>query len=449
MIIRNNHVPTREKFSYSLGELGSNLFWSSFNMFLMFFYTDIYGISAATVGTIFLVSRTWDVFVDGAVGIVADRTKTRWGKFRPYILWFTIPFAIMGVLTFTTPGFGYTGKTIYALVTYSLMMILYSLVMIPYNSLMGVMTPEANERNSISSLKFVFAFSGGIIVQYLTLYMVDYFGKGDKQQGYMLTMTCFSVLTMVLLLNAFAQTKERVVPINEAQNPIRTDLKDLISNFPWIIIMLSNLLVMIHIAFRTGTLIYYFKYYLHNEKLAALFMVTGSVASVVGSLLVPYFLKKVNKKHAYLILNLVAGIFSALAYFPQNNDILSIFVFYAIASLCLSSTFPILWTMLADVADYSEWKTGRRATGLIFSASGMGGKFGWSIGSAFVGWILTAIGFKANVVQNGETLHGMVLLFSIIPAVFTVFAGLLMVWYPLGNHKMKSIAADLELRNKM
>jgi glycoside/pentoside/hexuronide:cation symporter, GPH family len=444
--MNNQHVTKKEKLSYSLGELGSNLFWQSFNMFLLYFYTDIYGISAAAVGTIFLISRTWDVFADGAVGIVSDRTKTRWGSFRPYILWFAVPFSIMGVLTFTTPDFGNTGKIVYALVTYSLMMMLYSLVMIPYNSLVGVMTPSLKERNSVSSLKFVFAFTGGIIVQACTLRFVDYFGKGDRQHGYMITMAIFSAITMILLMNAFIHTKERVKPINQINSAVKTDLKDLFSNPPWIAIVISNLLVSVHFAIKSGTLLYYFKYYLNNESLAAAFMVTGTVASVIGAFLIPHVLKWIDKKHAFLLLMVSAGIFSALAYFPRPDDIAAIFIIYALGSLCLSAVFPIFWAMWADIADYSEWKNGRRATGLVFSASGMGGKFGWSIGSAFLGWILTAIGFHANIVQSPDTLKGMVLLFTIVPAVATVLAGLPMFWYTLTDSKMKDITRELEER---
>jgi glycoside/pentoside/hexuronide:cation symporter, GPH family len=441
-------VSAREKLSYSLGEFGSNLFWQSFNMFLMFFYTDIYGISAVTVGTIFLVARCWDVFADGAVGVISDRTQTRWGKFRPYILWFAIPFSVVGVLTFSTPPFGNTGKVIYALITYTLMMSLYSLVMIPYNSLLGVMSSDQKERNSISTWKFAFAFSSGIVVQYSTLRLVDLFGKGDRQTGYSLTVLFFAIITAALLIFAFYNTKERVTSVNQQNTLLKDDLKDLFANIPWVVVTIANLTMSAYLGIRLGVVMYYFKYYLDREAMAAIFMVTGTLGSLLGTLLVPLILRFISKQGAFFWLMLGSSIFTVLSYFPGPDQLIPIFLWYGLASLGLGAVFPILWTMLADAADYSEWKNGRRATGLVYSASGLCGKFGWSVGSAMLGWILGAYGFHPNQIQAAGTLSGIRLLFSIIPAAGTLVAAIIMYWYPITDAKLKEIAEAMAVRKE-
>ncbi|RPJ59208.1 MAG: MFS transporter, partial [Acidobacteria bacterium] len=254
-------VPIREKAGYALGDVASCIFWQTLGSFLLFFYTDVFGISAAAAGTMFLVTRLWDAVNDPMLGAIADRTKTRWGKFRPYLLWMAVPFGISGVLLFTTPDFGPTGKLVYAYITYNLMMMVYTAINIPYSSLLGVITSNPVERVSLSSYKFVGAFTGGLLIQAFTLPLVGYFGQGNRAVGFQYTMILYAVVAVALFVATFLSIKERVQPVAGQKSKIIDDLRDLSKNKPWIILLLLGLFTLAYVAIRNGITLYYFRYY--------------------------------------------------------------------------------------------------------------------------------------------------------------------------------------------
>ncbi|HYW97281.1 MAG TPA: glycoside-pentoside-hexuronide (GPH):cation symporter, partial [Bacteroidales bacterium] len=369
-------LPFFEKIGYSLGDTASNLFWQTFSMFLLFFYTDIFGISAAAAGTMFLVTRIWDTVNDPLMGILADRTNTRWGKFRPYLLWLAIPFGVIGVLTFITPDFSDSGKIIYAYITYSLMMMIYTAINIPYSALMGVMSPNSLERTSLSSFRFVAAFGGGLIVQGTALKLVKVTGGGNQAVGWQWTMTIFAILAAALFLTTFATTKERVRPPKTQITSLRNDLKDLFGNIPWLMLFAIGIFLLTFVSIRNGSIMYYFKYYVGDQTinlfgksysydkdvLASAFMVFGSVANIVGVLSTRFISQLFGKRRAFIILMFLTAVLTAIFYLISNNAIITMFVIQVLISLVMGPLSPMIWAMYTDTADYSEWKTGRRAT---------------------------------------------------------------------------------------
>jgi GPH family glycoside/pentoside/hexuronide:cation symporter len=431
-------------------------------MFLLFFYTDIYGISAAAAGTMFLVTRIWDTANDPLMGIISDRTSTRWGKFRPFLLWLAIPFGVIGVLTFTTPDFDETGKIIYAYITYSFMMMIYTAINIPYSALMGVMSSNSLERTSLSSFRFVAAFTGGIIVQSTALKLVNVTGGDDKELGWQLTMTIFAILAVLLFLFTFFSTRERVSPPKSQKTSLKNDLKDLFSNTPWLMLFLIGIFLLTFVSIRNGSIMYYFKYYVGEQSfslfgkeynygkdtLASAFMVFGSVANIAGVLLTRYISELMGKKKAFILLMVLTMILTAAFFVLEPSAVVPMFILQVIISLVMGPMSPIIWAMYTDTADYSEWKNGRRATGLVMSASTMAQKFGWTIGGALAGWILAAYGFEANQEQNAETLQGIRLMISIIPAICALIGAAAMFFYKLDEKTVKQIETDLNLRRE-
>jgi GPH family glycoside/pentoside/hexuronide:cation symporter len=452
----------KEKIGFSLGDCASNLFFQTFILFLLIFYTDVFGLPAAAVGTMFLITRIWDAFFDPVIGIISDRTQTRWGKFRPYLLWFALPFAIIGVLTFTTPGFDTTGKLIYAYITYSLMMMFYSAINVPYSALMGVLTPNSEQRVILSSYRFVAAFSGGFIVQGVTLYLVSYFGNGNVQLGWQLAMSTIAGLAFVLFMITFLTTKERVSPPKEQKTNFKVDIKDLFSNKPWLLIAGATVFQLIYIVMRSSSIAYYFKYYIGNQEwnlfghvfhmtvndFTSSFLMSGTVATVIGAILTKWFSKIFDKKITYLSFLILSAILCALFYFFTPQNITLIYFVNLLVSFFFGPVSVLQWAMYTDAADFSEWKNNRRATGLIMAASLFALKLGLSLGGALVGWVLAFHGYVANEVQSPESMEGIRMLMSLYPAVFGIIGGLLMFFYPLTNKMMINIEEDLTKRRQ-
>lgn len=449
----------KEKIGYGFGDAASSMFWKLFSMYLMFFYTDIFGISAVVVGTMFLVTRIWDAAFDPFVGILADRTETKWGKFRPYLLWVMIPFGIMGVITFTTPDVGTTGKIIYAYITYSLMMMVYSLINVPYASLMGVMSSDGKERTSLATFRFIFAFGGSLLVLAAAEPLVDIFstmggGQVNLQSGWQYAAFVFALVAILFFWFTFSWTRERVKPMTE-KTSLKLDLNDLLKNRPWFILLGAGIASIFFNSIRDGAAMYYFKYYVHNDNLnfsilghtfatiSSLYFVLGQAANIVGVVLAKPVSDRIGKKGTFLGAMLLATVFSAYFFFIDRNNTILIFVMQFLISVCAGITFPLIWSMYADAADYSEWKTKRRATGLIFSASSMSQKFGWTIGGALVGWLLGYYGFQANVEQTDTALSGIRMMLSFYPAIGTLLGVGFMLIYPLSEKKMEEISGDL------
>lgn len=459
-MVNSGKIGVKEKIGYGLGDAASAIFWKLFSMYLMFFYTDIFGISAVVVGTMFLITRIWDAAFDPFVGILADRTETRWGKFRPYLLWMAIPFGIMGVITFSTPDFGPTGKIIYAYVTYSLMMMVYSLINVPYASLMGVMSADGKERTSLATFRFVLAFAGGILVLALAKPLADIFsnmsGNGANLKfGWQMATIVFALVSIVLFWITFLWTSERIRPVSE-KTSLKLDLKDLWSNRPWFILLGAGIAVIFFNSIRDGAAMYYFKYYIPNQEafqmnlfghtfdtLSSVYFVVGQAASIAGVVLAIPVSNRFGKKGTFLSAMSLASVFSVYFYFIDRNSTSQIFAIQFLISLCAGITFPLIWSMYADAADYSEWKNKRRATGLIFSASSMSQKIGWTIGGALVGWLLGYYGFQANTEQTETAQNGIRMMLSFYPAIGTLLAVGFMMIYPLNEKMMQKISLEL------
>ena len=452
----------KEKIGFSLGDCASNLFFQTFILFLMFYYTDVFGLPAAAVGTMFLVTRVWDAFFDPIIGMISDRTQTRWGKFRPFLLWLALPFAVVGVLTFTTPGFNTTGKLIYAYITYSLMMMIYSGINVPYSALMGIITPNSEQRTILSSYRFVAAFAGGFIVQAVTVYLVRYFGKGNIQAGWQLTMSCIAGLAFVFFIITFLTTKERVSVPKEQKANFKQDIKDLFKNKPWLLVAGATIFQLIYIVMRSSSQIYYFKYYvgaqqlnlfghvfnLSIEEFASSFMMTGTIATVIGAILTDWFCRIFDKKITYLGFLIISSILCTSFYFLNPQNVMLIYGFNLLVSFFFGPVSVLQWAMYTDAADFSEWKNDRRATGLVMAASLFALKLGLSLGGAIVGWVLAYHGFIANEGQSIASMHGIKMLISVYPALFGIIGGVMMLFYPLTNKMMIKIEEDLTARRK-
>jgi len=443
MTLSSQRLSVVEKIGYAFGDGASNLVWMTFIYFQLNFYTDVFGLAAGALALMLAITRTWDMFFDVFIGTIADRTQTRWGKFRPYLLWMALPFGLMSVLSFSTPSFSQNGKLVYAYVTLSLMMVVYSAINIPYSALMGVVSPDSQERTSLSSWRFSLAFIGGLAVQFSTLRLVNYFGRGNAARGYQLTLGVYAVAAIALFLACFATTHERVKPVTEQKTSRARDLGDLFSNGPWLVLCVLGILQVCFVAIRGAAIVYYFKYYLINETAAATFMVVGSVMSLIGTFLIQYITPFTGRKYAFVGLMFLAAVALIASYWVRPDQLVLLYIWNIIYCMLTGPTSALLWAMFADTADYSEWKTGRRATGLVFSASGMSNKFGWVIGGALAASLLAVYGFQANVVQTAESQHGIRILMAIAPAVGTILCGCGMFFYRLSDAKVKQIQAEL------
>ena len=383
------------------------------------------------------------MFFDVFIGTIADRTRTRWGRFRPYLLWMALPFGIMSVATFTTPAAGPTFKLIYAYVTLSLMMVVYSAINVPYSALMGVVSADSQERTSLSSWRFTFAFLGGLVVQFSTLRLVAFFGKGNQAHGYQMTVGVYAVAAVILFLAAFATTRERVQPVQEQKTSRTRDLLDLAANTPWLVLCGLGILSVCFVSIRGAAIVFYFKYYLGSVGAAATFMVVGSIMSVAGTFLIQYVTPFTGRKNAFIGLMLLSTVVLVFSYWVRPDQLALLYVYNILYCILTGPTSALLWAMFADTADYSEWRTGRRATGLVYSASGMSNKFGWVIGGALAASLLALYGFKANVMQTAEGLHGIRILMALAPAAGTLLAGLGMFLYPLNEEATRKLQTEL------
>lgn len=459
-------IKLTEKIGYGFGDMASSMFWKLFGAYLMIFYTDVFGLPAAVVGTMFLITRIWDSAFDPIVGVVADRTHSRWGKFRPYLLWLAVPFGIIGVLTFVTPDWSPTGKLVYAYVTYSLMMMIYSAINVPYASLLGVMSPNPKERNTLSTYRMTFAYIGSFIALLLFMPLVNFFSGnskdlGDQQTGWTMAVVVIAILCIILFFGCFAWTKERVKPIKEAQNPLKEDLKDLFKNKPWWILLGAGVAALVFNSIRDGATVYYFKYFVVEEDyatvsffgmsfvLSGLYLALGQAANIIGVIAAAPVSNRIGKRNTYMWAMIIATVLSVIFYWFDKEDLIWMFVFQALISICAGSIFPLLWSMYADCADYSELKTGNRATGLIFSSSSMSQKFGWAIGTAITGWLLGFLGFQANAVQSEEAISGIKMFLSFLSAVGTILSVVFISMYPLTEKKMKDITTELECKRQL
>jgi GPH family glycoside/pentoside/hexuronide:cation symporter len=456
-------IKLREKIGYGFGDMASSMFWKLFGTYLLFFYTDVFGIAAAAVGTMFLITRIWDTFFDPVVGVIADRTKSKWGKFRPYLLYVAVPFGIIGVLTFTVPSFSGTGMLLYAYITYSVMMMIYSLINVPYASLLGVISSDPKQRNTFASFRMAFAFAGSLIALALIEPLVNIFSKKaggiiNLKSGWQLAVMVIAAICVLLFILCFSWVKERVQPLKEEKSSLKTDVRDLFKNRPWWILLGAGVAALIFNSIRDGATIYYFKYVIQNTEAfsisataiswSTLYLIVGQGANIIGVILASPVANRVGKKNTFLWAMGTATLLSIIFYWLHARQIGLIFVFQFFISICAGIIFPLLWSMYADIVDYSEWKTGRRATGLIFSSSSMSQKLGWTIGGALTGWLLGAFGFRANVLQGAEAQTGIRLMLSFLPAAGALLSVFFIALYPLSEKRVIEITGNLEEKRR-
>jgi len=439
-------LSVKEKIGYSLGDTASHFVWDMVGFWLLFFYTDVYGISAAAAGTIMLIARFWDMAIDPVIGVISDRTNTRWGKFRPYILFGAIPYAVLAILTFTKPDFGERGKILYAGATYILLMTAYAAINLPYSALGAVMTDDTYERAGLNTYRFIAGFTGQFVVTGLALTLAEFFGGGDKAQGFQYTVLLFAGLSLIFFFITFKTTRERVHPPKEQVNSLKEDVGNLFKNKAWIVLALVGIISFIMFAMQNAAIAYYFKYYLGRENNVQLFNVIGTLALIVALPLSKPLAKRFGNKNVFIGSSLISGLFFILIYLPGVTNLTTIYIFNIIAKMAYAPAVPLLWTMIADSADYGEWTTGRRATGLYFSAAVFAQKAGWGIGAAIAGWILAASGFVANVVQNDTAITGIKLLVSVIPGILYMSCAVFMIFYKINTKTTTLMKKELDAR---
>jgi len=445
--IQMGKLSWQEKIGFSIGEYSASVVWGALMFFIPSFYTDTFGLTAGSVALMFLVVRLFDSVNDPIMGLIADQTQTRWGKFRPYILWFAVPYGFMALLLFNVPTLNYTGKLIYAYLTYGIMMLIYTAIMIPYNALVGVITPNTEERTVLSSLKFIFAYAASMSVQGFVIPMVEYFGQGDDILGYRVTMSIFGAICIVLFLIAFFTSRERVAPPVGQQRAIKQDIQLLLSNSAWLMLMLVSLGILIYVAVRSAIILYYFEYVIGDKSGASVFMVVGTIFVLIGVIPTKFLSRLLGKKRLFVICMILISL-SSLGFYWAGDHLILLYSFQIIFSLASGPTMPLLWAMLADVADYGEWKDGRRSTALVYSAATLAQKAGFSLGGALIMWLLAWAGYQAGQVQNATSLLTIRYGLSIIPAVIAAATIIALRYYNLDRKMLRQVAFELEQRRR-
>mgnify|MGYP006072464259 FL=1 len=436
-------VSMREKIAYGLGDTASNIIFQTVMMFLLLFYTDVMGLSPAAVGTMFLLVRIIDAVTDPIMGNIADNTKTKWGQFRPYLLWLALPFAIISILAFTTPDISGENKIIYAFVTYTLLMIAYTAINIPYCALGGVITADAKERVTVQSYRFVFGMLGGVIVAAATMPMVEYFGNGDNAKGYQMTMIAMSSLGLVLFLLCFLGTKERVsLPENQSSS-FKENLQSLWKNDQWRILCTASLFLLTGQVLRLTLAVYYVKYFLGREDLITSFLTLGVIASMVGCAVAQPLAKRVCKIKAYIALQAISATICLFSFFIGEDQIVLAYVAFIAWKFFLDMASPLLWAKMADTIDYGHKKTGIRITGMVYSGVIFFIKMGVAIGGALAGWLLAFYNYQADVGQTEATKQGILLSFTVLPALGSFVVAWVMRKYTLTEQQIEDIQGEL------
>lgn len=481
-------LSVREKLGYSLGDLAANLIFQTLITYLAFFYTDVYRLPAATAATIIFVVGLLGAFVfTPLIGIAADRTSTRWGRFRPWILWTAIPFGVLSLLAFSTPDLGERGKVVYALTTYALLVCVYAANNLPYSALSGVLTGSMAQRNSLSAYRFVAVMIAQFIIQVLLMPLVLILGDGDRVRGFEQVMTAFAFIGTLFFLITFATTRERIVPTREQSDGVLQDLSDLLHNRPWQVMLALTVLVFINLALKGGSYIYYFQYYMSEAALAAflqdsgfngligglnaglaragfaaftwptdaatsafsLFNACGILCMILGIGLSRRLADRFGKRDVFGGALFVSTLFLLAFYFFPPTAVAVAFGAFMLHGFCYGITIPLLWAMIADVADYSEWKNHRRATAIIFSAMLCGLKIGLSVGGALVAAILAHYGYQAGLAQQPEAVvEGIRLTVSVYCAIPFLLAVALLFAYEIDKRAETRIEQDLLLRRR-
>jgi len=450
----------KEKIGYGLADTASNLYFKFFEVFLVYYYTDIFGLNPAVMGTMFLVANLWDAVNDPIMGAIADRTNTKNGKYRPYLLWFAIPYGLTGWLIFANfdfladPG----TKVIYAYATFILFKMVYTAINVPYSAMMGVISPNAEDRQELGRFRFLGAFGGGFLIFLSVRPLVEFLGKGNESLGFQLTMGIFGVLSIVCFYICYKTTKERIEPQKNSDSvSMLEDVQFLAKNVPWLIMFVAGILTLTNVVLRGSVTIHYCEYYLgwNSDKvlwwmdMTTLFLSSGTLAFIAGCYMTKWVLDRFTKKRSLIVLTTLnaLGIFAFFLVPPEA--VVTLFALNLFCSFVAGPTPAIVWALYTDVADYGEWKFGRRATGLVFSAAQFAQKMGITIAGAASGYLLAGFGYIANQEQTPEALMGIRIIFCILPGALALANGLLLILYPLSQEKTEQIHAELEvIRNQ-
>lgn len=444
-----------EYVGYALGDTASNFFFQFFNIFLTYYYVDVWGIPATALLVMLPVVRAFGAFDDVIMGLLADRTNTRWGKFRPYLLFGAVPYGICGYLMFAGPNFGPEGKIAYAYVTYALMMVCYTVINVPYSAMLGVISPSPRTRTVASTCRFVGAFGAAFLISLFVRPLVKYLGVESEIQGFQLTMAIFAFVSVVLILITFATTKERVAPPPQQKTNVKEELGELFKNWPWVVLLITSIFSNAFSALRSGSTIFYFKYvqgfdstpYLWWLDRTTVFLTSGALGLVLGTICLGPIARKIDKKYYAAGLSLVTGVCFLSFFFVPTGQFGVMIALNMLAQFCAGPTSALTWALYGDVADYGEVKYGRRSTGLIYSASLFSIKAGILIGGFLVPLFLVQFGFERGApTQTANALLGIAIAFSIGPAIFALLkAGALMI-YPLDQKKVDAIEQELASR---
>ncbi|MDG2399659.1 MAG: MFS transporter [Akkermansiaceae bacterium] len=447
-------LSTKEKIGYGLGDTASNFVFHIVNAFLITYYTDVMGLNPAAVGTLYAVARLWDAISDPLMGGLADRTQTKFGKYRPYLLWIAVPYGLIGFLAFLGPDLDPTWKLVYAYVTYIALMTVYTAINVPYSAMMGTMTGDPAERASLSNFRFAGAFSAQVIIGLALFPIIDSFGGRNSPEAWRTAMIVFSILATVLFLYTFFTTRERIAPSKEERVDLRKDFSYLTQNKPLIVMLIVAFITLAFSGLRWGITYPYLKYLadLGDEKYfwyldrMSIFYASAPIALVLGLLLTKPLSRRFGKRNALIGLTMINASSVIAFYFVPAKNFEQIF-WLNIASAFFAGPMPALvWAIYTDVVDYGEWKFGRRITALTFAAAMLVQKAGLALGGWAVGMLLAYFGYVANVEQSSESAHGILLMFSIIPGVLTILSGLALFWYNLDDEEVEEIALELEKR---
>ena len=490
----NQKISISEKIGYSLGDCSANLVFQMMMIYQTKFYTDVFGLEGAIAGSVMLIARIVDAFVDPTVGILSDKTQTRWGKYRPWILWTALPFMVFYVLAFYNPGIEDKSLVaVYATISYTLLMTLYSFNNTPYASLGGVMTSDIKERNSITSIRFVAATIAQFIVQGLTLPLVGKFAgaNGDKGHGWLCTISLFAVIGFIFFIITFFSARERITPPASQKTDTRKDIRDVFHSIPWRAMFILTLFLFTTLAMWGSAMNYYFENYVDANALYTfldklglvaveanasfsynilnafglivnspekayevgfgVFNMVGALVQFFGVILLSSFLaNRYGKKRVFIFCLTLTAIFTALFYFPNETDIETMFVLNFLKSLAYAPTVPLLWAMIADVADHSEYVNYRRATGFVFAGVVFALKAGLGIGGAILGFLLSGFGYVsgAGTAQTESAIHGIILSSSLIPAATFFIRVIALYFYPITKAYNEEMQAELTERRK-
>ncbi len=448
MSASSDRLTFREKLAYGLGDTASNFYFQAFNIFLAIYYTDIFGLKPEVVGTITLVVPILVACLNPVIGVLSDRTNTRWGKFRPWILWGALPYGILGYIMFANPALSASGKVIYAYTTYTLMLVAYAAINTPYGALSGVMSSSAEERTSLNSYRFSCAFLGAFFIGGFVPDLKEWLtpAGGSAADGFRNTMAIFAVLSVAIFFYTFWQTKERVTPPAQQKSSLREDIGDLRGNGPWLVLFFVGFLNLANVGLRNGAGAFYFKYVVGNEAALGNFNKVGFLCFIAGALSTKLFTARFSRRKLMIWLTLINGAGIAACYWVSPSNMVALYACNIIASFAAGPTPAIVWSMYADTADYGEWKFGRRATGLIFSATVFIQKVGLALGSGLLGWLLAWFGYAANAAQAPRAIHGITLVFSLLPGALALAAGAFTYFYTLDESDVKKIEAELAAR---